>query len=426
MRENLVIQVGQCGNQIGNEFWEKIAFEHGINKSGLLVNPNDNDRKDAFFYETDDNRFIPRSILIDLEPRVMQSIPTSFYNEDNIFLDATGGGAGNNWAHGYSKGKEYQNDVLEMIQREFESCDNLETFMLIHSIAGGTGSGFGSLILENIREFYPKKLIHSYSIFPNNEEVSDVVVQPYNSMLTLQRLSLCCDSVVVMDNSALTRINNKCSLRNKRMNIHENNAMNYSMINSLISTVLSASTSTLRFPSYMMSDMRSINNILVPVDRLKFVVPSYTPFLSDTGVNRKTDSHDIINKLLLPSSKLATMDISHTDHVISMLSILRGVNSKDIQKSVVNIFDKGELNFVSWMPPSFHVVKSGMTGTKSGVCLHNTTGIVSLLTKICEQFDRLKKKNAFIDIYKKFSADLSEFDECREVVQNVIDAYNNV
>lgn len=420
----MVIQVGQCGNQIGNEFWEKISYEHGISKNGILLEPKENDRKDSFFYETDDNRFIPRSVLIDLEPRVIQNITTNFYNPDNIFLDSTGCGAGNNWAHGYSKGKEYQNEIYEMIQREFESCDNLETFMLLHSIAGGTGSGFGSVILENLRELYPKKLIQTYSIFPNNEDVSDVVVQPYNSMLTLQRLTLCCDSVIVMDNAALTRINNKYSIRNK--NAQENNLINYSMVNSLVSTVMSASTSTLRFPSYMLSDMRSINNLIVPIERLKFIVPSYTPFTSQTGINRKTDSHDIINKLLLNSSKLATMDVSHTDKIISMLSILRSISSKDIQKSMINVFDKGDLNFVSWMPPSFHTVKTGMEGAKSGLCLHNTTGIVGLLTKICDQFDKLKSKNAFVDIYKKFSADLNEFNECREVVQGVIDAYNNV
>lgn len=35
---------------------------------------------------------------------------------------------------------------------------------------------------------------------------SDVVVQPYNSILTLKRLALNADSVVVLDNTALNRI----------------------------------------------------------------------------------------------------------------------------------------------------------------------------------------------------------------------------
>lgn len=35
---------------------------------------------------------------------------------------------------------------------------------------------------------------------------SDVVVQPYNSLLTLRRLTSCADCVVVLDNTALNRI----------------------------------------------------------------------------------------------------------------------------------------------------------------------------------------------------------------------------
>ena len=35
--------------------------------------------------------------------------------------------------------------------------------MLIHSIAGGTGSGMGSFLLEAINDRYPKKLIQTLS-----------------------------------------------------------------------------------------------------------------------------------------------------------------------------------------------------------------------------------------------------------------------
>ena len=60
--------------------------------------------------------------------------------------------------------------------------------MLCHSIAGGTGSGLGSLLLEQLSDRYSSKLVHTFSVFPNSEEVSDVVVQPYNSVLSMQRL----------------------------------------------------------------------------------------------------------------------------------------------------------------------------------------------------------------------------------------------
>lgn len=81
----------------------------------------------------------------------------------------------------------------------------LQGFMLMHSIAGGTGSGLGSFLLERLNDKFPKKLIQTYSVFPNAQE-GDVVVQPYNSLLTLKRLTNHADSVVVLDNGALARI----------------------------------------------------------------------------------------------------------------------------------------------------------------------------------------------------------------------------
>ena len=35
-REIVHIQCGQCGNQIGSEFWKKLCQEHGISEEGQL------------------------------------------------------------------------------------------------------------------------------------------------------------------------------------------------------------------------------------------------------------------------------------------------------------------------------------------------------------------------------------------------------
>jgi hypothetical protein len=68
-------------------------------------------------------------------------------------------------------------------------------FMLLHSIAGGTGSGLGSFILERMNDRFPKKLIQTYSVFPDTQS-ADVVVNPYNSLLAMRRLTQDADSVV--------------------------------------------------------------------------------------------------------------------------------------------------------------------------------------------------------------------------------------
>eukprot|EP00878_Enallax_costatus_P011759 GHUV01012275.1.p1 GENE.GHUV01012275.1~~GHUV01012275.1.p1 ORF type:complete len:179 (+),score=43.49 GHUV01012275.1:216-752(+) len=167
-REIINLQVGQCGNQVGSEFWRKLCQEHGISKDGMLEDfaTQGGDRKDVFFYQADDEHYVPRAILLDLEPRVINTIQTSdianLFNPENIFISKEGGGAGNNWASGFTQGEQVQETLLDMIDREAEYCDSLEGFTLCHSIAGGTGSGMGSYLLELLSDRWNKKLIQTY------------------------------------------------------------------------------------------------------------------------------------------------------------------------------------------------------------------------------------------------------------------------
>lgn len=59
-----------------------------------------------------------RSVLIDLEPRVINTILNSeyerLYNRENIYVSKDGGGAGNNWASGYCQGNKLSDEVTSL------------------------------------------------------------------------------------------------------------------------------------------------------------------------------------------------------------------------------------------------------------------------------------------------------------------------
>ena len=55
---------------------------------------------------------------------------------------------------------------MDMIDREADGSDSLEGFVLCHSIAGGTGSGMGSYLLEALNDRYGKKLVQTYLRLP--------------------------------------------------------------------------------------------------------------------------------------------------------------------------------------------------------------------------------------------------------------------
>ncbi|XP_031376588.1 tubulin gamma-1 chain isoform X1 [Punica granatum] len=436
-REIITLQVGQCGNQIGMEFWKQLCLEHGISKEGILEDfaTQGGDRKDVFFYQADDQHYIPRALLIDLEPRVINGIQNSeyrnLYNHENIFVADHGGGAGNNWASGYHQGKGVEEDIMDMIDREADGSDSLEGFVLCHSIAGGTGSGMGSYLLETLNDRYSKKLVQTYSVFPNQMETSDVVVQPYNSLLTLKRLTLNADCVVVLDNTALNRI--------AVDRLHLSNPT-FAQTNSLVSTVMSASTTTLRYPGYMNNDLVGLLASLIPTPRCHFLMTGYTPLTVERQANviRKTTVLDVMRRLLqtkniMVSSYARNKEASQAKY-ISILNIIQGeVDPTQVHESLQRIRERKLVNFIEWGPASIQVAlsrKSPYVQTAhrvSGLMLASHTSIRHLFSKCLNQYEKLRKKQAFLDNYRKFPMfadnDLSEFDESRDIIESLVDEY---
>lgn len=430
-REIITIQVGQCGNQIGMEFWKQLCMEHGINHEGVLEEyaTSGDDRKDVFFYQADDEHYIPRAVLIDLEPRVIHSIQTSMYaslyNPENVFVSKEGGGAGNNWAAGYSKAEGIQEEILDMIEREADGSDSLEGFVLLHSIAGGTGSGFGSYLLEKLNDRFPKKLIQTYSVFPNQLRTSDVVVQPYNSLLTLKRLTLNSDCVVVLDNAALNHIAvDRLKIPNPT----------FAQTNALVSTVMSASTTTLRYPGYMNNDLVGLVASLIPTPRCHFLMTGYTPLTVDRHVSsvRKTTVLDVMRRLLQTKNIMMSTNTKKGVYM-SILNIIQGdVDPTQVHKSLQRIRERKLANFIPWGPASIQVAlskKSPYIETShkvSGLMLANHTSIHTLFDRIVSQYHKLKSRHAFLENYKKermFAENLDEFDDSEEVVKSLIDEY---
>ena len=326
MRELISVQVGQCGNQIGTEFWKQLCLEHGIAPDGRLEDyataSASGDRKDVFFYQADDDHYIPRSLQLDLEPRVINGIRSSPYralfNPENFYVSSEGGGAGNNWASGYAQASSVHDTLMDMIDREADGSDSLEGFVLAHSIAGGTGSGMGSYLLEQLNDHFPKKLIQTYSVFPNQSATSqsDVVVQPYNSILTMKRLTLNADAVVVLDNTALNAI------AADRLRIA---SPSVSQLNSLVSTVMAASTTTLRYPGYMNNDLVGLIAGLVPTPRCHFLVTGYTPLTVGPGASsvQKTTVLDVMRRLLQTKNIMVSAPLRRGCYM-SILNIIQG------------------------------------------------------------------------------------------------------
>uniref|UniRef100_A0A3Q3X127 Tubulin/FtsZ GTPase domain-containing protein n=1 Tax=Mola mola TaxID=94237 RepID=A0A3Q3X127_MOLML len=95
MREIVHIQAGQCGNQIGAKFWEVISDEHGIDPTGSYQGDSELqlERINVYYNEASGSKFVPRAILVDLEPGTMDSVRSGpfgqLFRPDNFVFGNT-------------------------------------------------------------------------------------------------------------------------------------------------------------------------------------------------------------------------------------------------------------------------------------------------------------------------------------------------
>ena len=133
-------------------------------------------------------------------------------------------------------------------------------------------------------------------------------------MLSLKRLTLNADAVVVIDNSALNRI------AIDRLKVQQPTVQ---MTNSIVSTIMSASTTTLRYPGYMNNDLVGLVASLIPTPRCHFLMTGYTPLTIDkkTTSVRKTTVLDVMRRLLQTKNILVSSSVKRGAY-ISILNII--------------------------------------------------------------------------------------------------------
>ena len=149
-------------------------------------------------------------------------------------------------------------------------------------------------------------------------------------MLTLKRLVQNCDAVVVLDNTALNRIAvDRLKISNP----------SFSQVNALVSTVMAASTTTLRYPGYMNNDLIGLLASLIPTPRCHFLMTGYTPLTLDAQISniRKTTVLDVMRRLLQTKNIMVSASTKKGNY-ISILNIIQGdVDATQIHKSLQRI-----------------------------------------------------------------------------------------
>ena len=424
MREIVHIQGGQCGNQIGAKFWEVISDEHGIDPTGTYHGDSDLqlERINVYFNEATGGRYVPRAILMDLEPGTMDSVRAGPYGQlfrpDNFVFGQTG--AGNNWAKGhYTEGAELIDSVLDVVRKEAEGCDCLQGFQFSHSLGGGTGSGMGTLLISKIREEYQDRVIETFSVFPS-PKVSDTVVEPYNATLSIHLLVDSTDEVMVIDNEALYDI----CFRTLKLT-----TPTYGDLNHLVSATMSGVTCSLRFPGQLNADLRKLAVNLVPFIRLHFFMIGFAPLTSrGSQVYRALTVPELTQQMFDAKNMMCASDPRHGRY-LTCSAIFRGrMSTKEVDEQMLNVKAKNNSYFVEWIPNN---IKSAVCdippkGLKMAVTfIGNSTAIQEMFKRVSEQFTLMFRRKAFLHWYTGEGMDEMEFTEAESNLSDLVTEYQN-
>jgi len=426
MREIISLHIGQAGIQVGNACWELYCLEHGIGKDGIRLDPSSkhtsafqDDGSSTFFSETQAGKLVPRSVYVDLEPTVVDSVKTGEYSK--LFhpeqLITGKEDAANNYARGhYTVGKEQIDIALDRIRRLAEQCTGLQGFMIFHSVGGGTGSGFGSLLLERLSVDYAKKSKLDFCIYPS-PAIATSVVEPYNSVLSTHSLLEHTDVAFLLDNEAIYDI---CK---NRLGISQ---PGYTNLNRLTAQVVSSLTASLRFNGALNVDLNEFQTNLVPYPRIHFMACSYAPVVSVSRAYHDVGSvGELTSAAFEPQNMMVKCDPRHGKYMSCCLVYRGDVVHKELHQAVANIKSKSTVQFVDWSPTGFKCginsqAPSAVPGgdlakvNRAVALIANTTAIGEVFGRINKKFDLMYAKRAFVHWYVGEGMEEGEFSEARE------------
>merc|ERR1711934_1082997 len=423
MREAILIHMGQAGCQIGNGCWELFCLEHGIQPDGQM--PSDktigggDDAFNTFFSETGAGKHVPRCVFVDLEPTVVDEIRTGTYRQ--LFhpeqLISGKEDAANNYARGhYTVGKEVVDLVLDRLRKLADNCTGLQGFIVYHAFGGGTGSGFGSLLLERLSVDYGRKSKIEFAVYPS-PQVSTAVVEPYNAVLCSHAMLEHSDVAFMVDNEAMYDI---CR---RNLDIER---PTYTNLNRLVAQGISSITASLRFDGALSVDMTEFQTNLVPYPRIHFPLATYAPVISaEKAYHEQLTVAEITNACFEPANQMVKCDPRHGKYMACCMLYRGDVVPKDVNAAIATIKTKRTIQFVDWCPTGFKVginyqpptvVPGGdLAKVPRCVCmLSNTTAIAEAWARLDHKFGLMYAKRAFVHWYVGEGMEEGEFSEARE------------
>uniref|UniRef100_A0A0A9W615 Tubulin alpha chain n=1 Tax=Lygus hesperus TaxID=30085 RepID=A0A0A9W615_LYGHE len=469
MREVLSIHIGQAGVQLGTNIWELYCIEHGLDAAGRASTltgggedfnkPSSPDRTSrmtfdhgdvreasytshvapgpigsdvgSFFTESKSGVYSPRALFVDLEPSVIDEVRNgkykNFFPSNRLISDAED--AANNYARGYHTcGQRVISRVMNAVKAMAEASERLQGFMIFHSFGGGTGSGFHSLLCEEIDSQFNKMSTLEIAVFPS-PALSTAVVEPYNAVLATNATLGLRECVFLADNEAMYEI---CQ---KSLDIDR---PTYRNLNRLLAQTVSSVTASLRFKGSLNADFSDFQTNLVPFPRIHYPILSYAPISSKNSSTHESLSISEMTSLAFESTNRMVRCDTDGGKYISCCLLYRGdIAPKDVNQAIAHVKTKKQVQFVPWSPTGFKVginqqppttfPNADIAITDKAVCMiANNTAIKDAWANLNTKYNLMLEKKAFFHWYTNEGMPEQEFYDAQENVLMLEEEYEDM
>lgn len=401
----IIIQVGQCGNQIGFNFFSDLISEIKRSHESISTHIYNN-----FFHSKNDKNIIANAILVDMETKVIDGCLNKSKNYDFIYdkdlVVQKHSGSGNNWANGFfNHGPSIENDILEKFTKLINRLFNVDSVILINSLAGGTGSGLGSYISILIKENFPELFLSTVNVWPSG--TGEVIVNKYNTLLSISETYKVSDTMFILENDDIFNVCKNVMKIKKITYEHFNSIISKRMISSFLPDICKEECLLNNIaPSKLIkrSKLFDINRCLSNDSRYKFVKTIQIPEIPDEQIKFTNNSW---NALL----KLANNQI---ESYKSLMMIFRG-------KSIVDLdylkYEKSDnCNFIK----SNHDIFSH---DKHLTCIINSNFLNENLEDFIVKAYKMFNYKVFVHHYLKYGLENEDFLNCFRSCYQIVEDY---
>lgn len=255
-------------------------------------------------------------------------------------------------------------------------------------------------------------------MFDLSPQVTDTVVEPYNSTLAMNQLLENSHETFCIDNEALYEI----CYRTLKLN-----APTYGDLNHLVSDAMCGVTTCFRFPGQLNSDLRKLAVNMVPFPRMHFFITGIAPLMPRACLPFcNINVASLVHQMFRSKNMMVACDPLQGRYLTAACVFRGHMSVKEVDEQMLGVQNRDSRYFVEWIPNN---TKTAMCDVPprglnmSATFVGNTTAIQEMFKRVSSQFTSMFQRKAFVHWYTSEGMEEMEFKTAQNNMADLVYDY---